>query len=208
MPGRPPSPVLSLPRQWNERVRSAVVHAISLAQLVLTAARAQASRHHRIRTRRLCEIDRLRQELNLLREELRLKDARMERLPGHRRPYYQPTERLAILELRAAWHWSLEQTAERMLVTPTTVASWMGRLDEEGPAALVQMVEPVNKFPDFVGYLVRRLKVLCPTMGKARLANVLCRAGLHLSATTVGRILNDPPRWQAVSQAVRPGRSV
>ncbi|MEE9246160.1 MAG: helix-turn-helix domain-containing protein, partial [Gemmatimonadota bacterium] len=45
----------------------------------------------------------------------------------------QPTERLAILELRAARGWSLEQTAERMLVTPNTVASWMGRLDEEGP---------------------------------------------------------------------------
>ena len=63
---------------------------------------------------------------------MRLKDARMARIPGHRRPYDQPTERLAILELRAARGWSLEQTAERMLVTPATVA-----------------------------YLVRRLKVLC-----------------------------------------------
>jgi transposase InsO family protein len=139
---------------------------------------------------------------------MRLKDARMQRIPGHRRPYYQPTERLAILELRAAHGWSLEQTAEHMRVTPTTVASWMGRLDEEGPEALVQTPEPVNKFPDFVAYLVRRLKVLCPSMGKARIANVLCRAGLHLSATTVGRILKHPPRWQPVSEAVHPGRRI
>ena len=33
MPGRPPQPVLPLPRQWNKRVRRAVLHAISLAQV-------------------------------------------------------------------------------------------------------------------------------------------------------------------------------
>ncbi len=181
MPGRPPQPVLPLPRHWNERARSAVLQAISLAQLALTAARAQAIGRHPTPSRRSSEIDRLPQEIRLLREEMRI--------PGHRRPYYQPVERLAILELRAARAWSLEQTAEHMLVTPTTVASWMGRLGEEGPDALVQTPEPVNKYPDFVAYLVRRLKVLCPTMGKARIADVLCRAGLHLSATTVGRML-------------------
>ena len=54
--------------------------------------------------------------------------------------------------------------------------------------------QPVNKFPDFVGYLVRRLKVLCPTMGKTRIANVLCRAGLHLGSTTIRRMLKDQRR--------------
>jgi transposase InsO family protein len=208
MPGRQINPVLLLPRQWPERVRSAVIHTISLAQLALTAARAAASRRERTRARRVCEIDRLRQELNVLREEMRLKDARMARIPGHRRPYYQPIERLAILELRAARGWSLEQAAEHMLVTPATVASWMGRLDDEGPDALVQTPEPVNQYPAFVAYLVRRLKVLCPIMGKARIANVLCRAGLHLSTTTVGRMLKERPRWRCVSKAVHSGRSI
>src|SRR5262245_14385191 len=44
------------------------------------------------------------------------------KLPPHRRPYYAPRERLAILEVRAARGWSLEQTAESFLVTPKTVA--------------------------------------------------------------------------------------
>jgi len=30
------------------------------------------------------------------------------------------------------------------------------RADEQGPSALVQLSEPVNRFPDFVRYLVRR----------------------------------------------------
>jgi hypothetical protein len=41
----------------------------------------------------------------------------------------------------------------------------MKRVDEEGPEALIQLGEPVNKFRDFVRYLVQRLKSLCPMLG-------------------------------------------
>lgn len=118
----------------------------------------------------------------------------MLRIPAQRRPHYPPTERLAILELRAARAWSLSQTARHLLITTATVASWMGRLDEEGPKALVQIREPVNKFPEFVAYMVKRLKVLCPTMGRVKAAQVLCRAGLHLGPTTIRRFWNEPTR--------------
>ncbi len=47
------------------------------------------------------------------------------------------------------------------------------------------MREPVNRFPEFVGYVARRLKVLCPSMAARRIARVLARAGLNLGATTV-----------------------
>jgi len=50
----------------------------------------------------------------------------------------------------------------------------MQRLEEEGPGALVQLLEPVNKFPDFVRYAVQRLKTLCPSMGKVTIAQTLC----------------------------------
>jgi putative transposase len=75
----------------------------------------------------------------------------------------------------------------------------MSRLNEEGPSALVQLPRPANKFPEFVRYIVRRLKVLCPTMGKERIAKVLCRAGLHLGATTVRRMLREPRKPVPVS---------
>ena len=48
---------------------------------------------------------------------------------------------------------------------------------------------PVNKFPQFTGHVVRRLKTLCPSMGKVKIAQMLARAGLHLGTTTVGRML-------------------
>jgi putative transposase len=95
-------------------------------------------------------------------------------------------------------------------VTAPTVASWLGRLEEEGPDALVQIRVPVNRFPDFVRYLVQRLKLLCPTMGKVKIAQTLARAGLHLGATTVGRMLREDaaPQPRPVSSVPSLGRKI
>ncbi len=146
---------IPLPKAWPRSVRSAVVHAVSLAHFSLTSARAVAANSINARIRLKEENDRLRQEIALLREELRIKDARMERIPAQRRPHYPPTERLAILELRAARAWSIAQTARRLLVTPLTVTSWMRRLDDEGPDALDSNREPV-------GHDVRQVLDLTP----------------------------------------------
>ncbi|HYW79929.1 MAG TPA: hypothetical protein VE890_10160 [Thermoguttaceae bacterium] len=54
-----------------------------------------------------------------------------------------------------------------------TISSWHKRLDEDGPNTLVQLRVPVNRFPDFVRYMVQRLKVLCPHMGKVKMTQML-----------------------------------
>jgi hypothetical protein len=158
----------------------------------MAATRGWASDSMNPALRRRAEVDRLPQEIRLLREEIRIKDARMTHIEAQKRPHYPPTERLAILELRAARSWSLAQTARTFLVTPLTIASWTARLDDEGADALVCLPEPVNRFPKFVSYVVKRLKVLCPSMGRVRIARVLARAGLHLGPTTVRRMLRPP----------------
>ncbi len=183
---------LRLPPSWSRQARSAILHALSLARVALLAA-----------TDRVAVSVRLEHELALLLEELRIKDARLERVPPHRRPHYPAVERLAILELRAARGWSAAQTAERFFVAEATVESWMMRFDEDGPSALVQTAEPVNRFPDLVAHIVRPLKVLCPAMGTARIAAVLSRAGLHLGRTTVRRMLKRRPRRVAPAATVR-----
>ncbi len=185
---------LLLPARWTRRVRSAIVHAVSMANVTFNATQARAENHFHARSRLQAQLDGREREISLLREELRIKDARMERVPAQRRPHYPPIERLAILELRAARGWSQAETARRLLVTPLTIASWTQRLDDEGPDVLVQIRGPVNRFPELVTYVVRRLKALCPRMGKRRIARVLARAGLHLGATTVRRILKPAPK--------------
>ena len=93
---------VTLPDGWCERVRSAMLGVISLAQYAMAATRSWAVNSPIARVRLKAENDRLRQHVTLLTEELRIKDARMGQIAPHKRPQYAPTERMAILELRAA----------------------------------------------------------------------------------------------------------
>ena len=131
----------------------------------------------------------------LLHEEMRIKDARNARVESQKRPHYLPTECLAILELKAKCGWTKAETARRFQVTDVTIADWMRRVDEGGRNALIQTSEPVNKFPDAVCHIVQKLKVLCPNLGKKKIAQMLGRAGLHLAVSTVGKKIKEelPP---------------
>ena len=177
-----------LPNQWPDHVKSGVLHAISLASVALSYAHGRATGRRRLRA----ELERARTEIALLREELAIKDERWSRSHSRRRPHYLPVQRMRILELRAARGWTLERTAHRFLLDLNTLLGWMRRLDEGGKRQLVQTVEPVNRYPDFVRELVRRSKALFPAMGTERIAQVLGRAGLQLAATTVARIIREP----------------
>ena len=182
-------PDVPVPSGWPKNVKSAVLHVISLAQYALTYTRGWAADALNPRARQAAENDQFKQEIQLLREELRIKDARLAKIDPRHRPYYPPAERMAILELKAARGWSLTQAARAFLVEPDTIAAWLKRIDEAGSSALVQLREPVNKFPNFVRHIVYRLKVLCPSLGQVKIAQMLARASLHLCATTVGRML-------------------
>jgi len=108
-------PRIKLPEHRSRHIRSAIVHAVSMTTIAFTHALARVANDPDAQIRAEAEIDRLQREVDLLREEARIKDARMACLPAQRRPHYPPTERLAILELRAARAWSQAETARRLL---------------------------------------------------------------------------------------------
>ena len=132
----PQPPQIHLPKGWQDCVQSAVLHAIALAHYAIVYARAWAAESINARVRLAAENDRLHEACALLREELRIKDTRVAQITPQRRPHYGPHERMAILELRAARGWSLKQTADTFLVTPTTIAAWVKRIDDQGANAL------------------------------------------------------------------------
>ena len=179
-------PTIRLPRQWPRHVKSGILHAISLASVVMAVARSRAVGRKRLHA----QLDQATAEIALLQEELLIKDGRWERSQSRRRPHYSPVQRMQILQLRSARGWTLEKTAQLFLVDLQTLLHWMRRLDEPGERPLIQTVEPVNRYPDFVRNLVRQLKCLLPTMGYERMAQVLARAGLALGATTISRWLS------------------
>ena len=74
-----------LPKSWSQCVRSSVLHVISLAQYATAYTRSWAADSSNRRLRQKAELERLTAMISLLREEIRIKDARMERIPPHRR---------------------------------------------------------------------------------------------------------------------------
>lgn len=100
---RPPkSQFVTIPKGWKRQVRWSVLNVISMAQFAMAYTRGWAANCPSIQVRLKAQIDRLTQELNLRQEEIRIKDTRMKSIEPQRRPYYKPTQRMAILELRAA----------------------------------------------------------------------------------------------------------
>jgi putative transposase len=91
-------------------------------------------------------------------------------------------------------------------ISEITIGNWLKRLDEPG-CGLVALREPVNRFPEYVRQVVQQLKCVCPTMGKVRIAQLLARAGLQLSPSTVRRFLRQsmgPKRGPTEGPSTRP----
>jgi hypothetical protein len=100
-------PRVSLPKSWPTHVASAVLRVISLAQFATAYTRGWAANSINARICLKAKLDQAKEDKVKLREEIRIKDARMGQISPHRRPHYPPTERMAILELRAARGWPL-----------------------------------------------------------------------------------------------------
>ncbi len=71
---------------WPEHAKSALIRAVSLAATALNVAYGRTSTSKSARNRLGIELDRVTNEIALLKEELHIKDARWSRLPSRRRP--------------------------------------------------------------------------------------------------------------------------
>ena len=175
-------------------MQTAILHAIALGRFVTAYTRSWAINCSVQRIRLTAELDHAAQEIALLTEENRLLRARILAMAPSRRPHYSPTDRFAILELKAARGWNASCVGRQLVLSPATIAAWLKRVDADGKNALLALPAPVNKFPDALAHLVKRLKLTLPFAGRRRIADLLARAGLHLSASTIKRLLErDPP---------------
>ena len=66
--------------------------------------------------------------------------------------------------------------------------------------------EPINKFPQYVRYLVQQIKVLCPVLGKLKISQILARAGLYVGASTVGHMLKEKQVSPPAEERKKEGR--
>ena len=90
---------IPLPKDWINSVKTGILHAISLAHVVIIYARGFGTNIRDARMRLSSELKQAKNEIALLQEEIRIKDARMSKIDPQSRPHYPATERLSILEL-------------------------------------------------------------------------------------------------------------
>lgn len=138
------------------------------------------------------ELAALGERLEKLREENDLLRARLERIDPHRRPHWEPWERLRILLHRARYGLSIDATARAFVVTGQTVLNWLREV-ESGLSRVVGGRKPLNALPDLVRELTRFLKGQWPRWGTKRIAGILANLGVKASRTSVQRLLRRPP---------------
>jgi transposase InsO family protein len=187
------SRMVPLPKDWPHQVKAAVLQALSLISTATSVRQGHRSNSSLTAVRQEAEREAQADDLALSKEEIAILSARMSRIRPSQRPDYLSTERMRILQVRAARRWSLAETARHFQVEPETISAWMRRLNEDGDHALVKLTAPLNKYPAYVRYMVQRVRQLIPSMGKKQIAQFFARAGLHLGVSTVGRMLKESP---------------
>ena len=181
---------IPLPENWPVLVRQAMIHASSLAHYCIIFTRSKSVNSSIERVRLKIKNDRLKTKILHLENQLRINQERFRRVPPKSRPHYTPLERMEILMHKAVCGLNLKQTAKAFMVSPDTISSWMKRIDDDD---FLNTQTPVNKYPDALKFLVQKFKVLVPAFGKKKIAAFFLRAGVNLSAASVGRFLKDLP---------------
>ena len=114
--------LMPLPKDWTDNVRHAVLNVIGIVRIAMLSGREFLIQEDRPD---VAQVHRLETEVAMQREELRINGARTSRIDPHQRPQYLPTERMAILELRAMRGWSKAETARRFFVSDDTIRAWL-----------------------------------------------------------------------------------
>ncbi|MCC7386520.1 MAG: DDE-type integrase/transposase/recombinase [Deltaproteobacteria bacterium] len=180
---------IPLPRGWKKNVIAGLVCAVSLTRKVLLEIIPRLENSPDPRVQLAAEVTRTKQRNLWLEEEMRIKDARMAQIPAAHRPRYTPELRWRIVTLRASAGWSIAETARRFALARSTIADWVHRVEGHGRDGLLELPDPVNRFPNFVTVLVKRLKTINPLLGRKKIAGILARGGLAISASSAERFL-------------------
>ncbi len=180
------------PERWSDLVRKSMLHIASLVRWnMITVHSDSEGLSNTFEVRHSSEVQRRDNEIALLNEQLRIMQTRLDKVPPKNRPHYSAHERLAILTFKAARGWNNRQTADAFKINDQTISSWMKELDKDGNNLLVNTSAPINKYPEFVEYVAQWLKSTYPLYGRKKIAEHFVRAGLFLSASTVGRRLKQ-----------------
>jgi AraC-like DNA-binding protein len=132
-------------------------------------------------------IHELTARMAMLEQENRHLKNRLQRIEPRRRSHYTPAERFQILVFMKTWLLSVEETAQRFLVSPRTIARSLKEATRE-PAkttvgCLVKAVPPLRAYSQVVRDLVCTMEAL-GFGGSKRIAQTLARSAIKVGTET------------------------
>ncbi len=176
-----------------KHTNTACLHALSVGHMLFARIAARAADTLWNRLFILAQLKRCEAVMAEQAMRIRILTRRMRRTAARKRPQYTPELRRMILEYQAAYGLTNAETARRFLIDPQTLAAWKKEGYGLAKTHLVEQNTPPNKYPEYVRQMVRKLKEYIPFIGKREMADMLGKCGLHLSASTVGRICREKP---------------
>lgn len=126
-------------------------------------------------------------------EELALLHARFSRTPSRHRPHYNSCERVAILLLMMRNAWSVSQASKRLIVSESSIRSWMKDFLEGTLTADKQQI-PHNKYSEIVAWIAHEIeeRYPVPESGYGTIAHLIAQNGIACSKSTAWRKLKLP----------------
>jgi hypothetical protein len=115
--------------------------------------------------------------------------ARLDKIPDRHRPYYTPSQRFRILQIRSLLGWNRDLAARTFRICPNTLSNWEKHADPNSKTAgsTVKPIPPITRFADVSRSLVQAMLRL-GFGGEDLVARVLARAGWKVSARSVRRM--------------------
>ena len=139
-----------------------------------------------------------------------LLSARLDKIPDRQRPYYTPSQRFRILEIKNLLGRNTDLTARMFRVCPNTISNWERGADLEAGTggSTVKPTPPIVRLVD-VGRRLVQTMIRLGVGGEDLVAQTLARAGWKVSARSVRRIGRErhgqgPPPAALSSKANRP----
>lgn len=126
-------------------------------------------------------------------EEHALLHVRFARLPARHRPHHSSRERVDILLLMMRTGWTVKEAAKRLLVSESTIRSWIQDFAEGRLSADDHQV-PHNKHAEVVAWIAHELKERypLPECGYGTIAQLMVQNGIACSKSSVKRKLKRP----------------
>lgn len=158
-------------------------------------------------SRRFGQHKELEYQLPLAFAAARILGERWAKVPDRNRPFYTPSQRFQILQIRAALVLTAKETAALFAISTSAIYEWEATLREArklDPAVhavgeRVKPEPPVRRYADVVRHLVLFLGQ-AGVPGPKKIAETMARLGVKISPRTAGRALKErsvPPDTRA-----------